>query len=58
MRHFGAKKAEDVLATHFLWPKMRRDVEHFVACCTTYQKAQSRLNPDGLCMPLPLSSIP
>src|SRR3954471_11452537 len=24
--HFGVKKTEDVLATHFFWPKMRRDV--------------------------------
>ena len=27
MGHFGVKKTEDVLATHFFWPKMRRDVE-------------------------------
>lgn len=33
--HFGAKKTEDVLATHFFWPKMRRDVERFVARCTS-----------------------
>ena len=25
MGHFGVKKTEDVLATHFFWPKMRRD---------------------------------
>jgi hypothetical protein len=46
--HFGAKKTEDVLASHFSWPKMRRDVEWFVARCTTCQKAKSRLNPHGL----------
>jgi hypothetical protein len=27
MWHFGAKKMKDVLASHFFWPKMRRDVE-------------------------------
>ena len=27
MGHFGAKKAEEALATHFFWPRMRRDVE-------------------------------
>jgi hypothetical protein len=27
MGHFGTKKTEDVLASHFFWPKMRRDVE-------------------------------
>ena len=41
MGHFGVKKKEDVLATHFFCPKMRRDVERFVACCTTCQKAKS-----------------
>ena len=41
MGHFGVKKTEDVLATHFFWTKMRRDVERFVARCTTCQKAES-----------------
>jgi hypothetical protein len=57
MVHFGAKKTEDVLSTHFFWPKMRRDVERFVACYTTCQKAKSRLNPHGLYMPLPVPFI-
>ncbi len=58
MGHFGVKKTEDVLATHFFWPRMRRDVERFVARCTTCQKAKSRLNPHGLYMPLPVPSVP
>jgi len=58
MGHFGAKKTEDILAGHFFWPKTRRDVERFVACCTTCQKAKSRLNPHGLYMPLPVPSVP
>ena len=58
MGHFGAKKTEDVLATHFFWPRMRRDVERFVARCNTCQKAKSRLNPHGLYMPLPIPSVP
>jgi hypothetical protein len=58
MGHFGAKKTEDVLADHFFWPKLRRDVERFVARCTTCQKAKSRLNPHGLYMPLPIPSAP
>jgi hypothetical protein len=41
MGHFGVKKTEDILATHFFWPKMRRDVVRFVARCTTCQKAKS-----------------
>ncbi|WVZ83846.1 hypothetical protein U9M48_030943 [Paspalum notatum var. saurae] len=58
MGHFGVKKTQDVLSTHFFWPKMRRDVERFVARCTTCQKAKSRLNPHGLYMPLPVPSTP
>jgi hypothetical protein len=58
MGHFGAKKTEDVLATHFFWPKMRRDIERFMARCATCQKAKSGLNPHGLYMPLPVPSIP
>ena len=40
------------------WPRMRRDVERFVARCTTCQKAKLRLNPHGLYMPLPIPSVP
>jgi hypothetical protein len=58
MGHFGATKTEDVLACHLFWPKKRRDVERFVARCTTCQKAKSRLNPYGLYMPLPVPSAP
>jgi hypothetical protein len=35
MGYFEAKKTEDVLASHLFWPKMRRDVERFIARCTT-----------------------
>jgi hypothetical protein len=58
MGHFGVKKMEDVLATHFFWPRMWRDVERFMARCTTCQKAKSRLNPHGLYMPLLVPSVP
>jgi hypothetical protein len=58
MGHFGAKKTEVVLSTHFFWPRMRRDVERFVARCMTCQKAKSQLNPHGLYMLLPIPSVP
>jgi hypothetical protein len=58
MGHFGVKKMEDVLAAHFFWLKMRRDVERYVSWCTTCNKAKSRLNPHGLYMPLPVPSVP
>jgi hypothetical protein len=41
MGHFGWKKTEDVLAAHFIWPKMRHDVECYVSRCTTCNKAKS-----------------
>jgi hypothetical protein len=58
MRHFRAKKTEDVLASHFFCPKMRHDVECYMSRCTTCNKAKSRLNPHGLYMPLHVPSVP
>jgi hypothetical protein len=58
MGHFGVKKTEYVLAAHFFWPKMRRDVERYVSRCTTCNKVKSRLNPHDLCMPLPVPNVP
>jgi hypothetical protein len=58
MGHFGVKKTDDVLAAHFFWSKMRRDVECYVSKCTTCNKAKSQLNPHGLYMPLPIPSVP
>jgi hypothetical protein len=58
MGYFGVKKTEDILATHFFWLKMRRDVERYVSRCTTCKRAKSRLNPHGLYMPLPVPSVP
>jgi hypothetical protein len=57
MGHFGVKKIEDMLATHFFWSKMRRDVDSYMSRCTTCNKAKSRLNPHGLYIPLPVPSV-
>jgi hypothetical protein len=35
MGHFIVKKIEDILAGHLFLLKMRRDMERFVARCTT-----------------------
>jgi hypothetical protein len=56
--YFGVKKTEHVLAAHFFWPKMRRDVERYVSWCTTCNKVKSRLNPHGLYITLPVPSVP
>jgi hypothetical protein len=37
---------------------MKRDVERFVQRCITCHKAKSKLNPHGLCTPLPVPSAP
>jgi hypothetical protein len=58
MGHFRVKKTDDVLAAHFFWPKMRRDVERYVSRCTTCNEAKSRLNPHGLYMSLSIPSVP
>jgi len=58
MGHFGVKKTEDVLAAHFVWPWMRRDLELYISRCTTCNKAKSRLNPHGLYMHLPVPNAP
>jgi hypothetical protein len=58
MGYFRVKKIKDILAAHFFWPKMRHDVERYVSRCMTCNKAKSRLNPHGLYMPLPVSSVP
>jgi hypothetical protein len=58
MGHFGVKKTEDVMAAHFFWPKMWRDVECYMSRCTTYNKAKSRLNLHGLYIPLLVPSVP
>jgi hypothetical protein len=57
MGHFRVKKTEGVLAAHFFWSKMRRDVERYMSRCTTCNKAKSRLNPHDLYMFLPVSSV-
>jgi hypothetical protein len=56
--HFGVKKTEDVLSSHFYWPWMRCGVERCISCCTTCNKAKFRLNPHGLYMPLSVPSAP
>jgi hypothetical protein len=58
MGHFGVKKTEDVLSTHFYSPWVHHDAERYVSRCTMCNKAKSRLNPHGLYMHLPVPSAP
>jgi hypothetical protein len=41
MGHFGVRKTEAILSNHFFWLKMRRDVQRFIARCSTCQRAKS-----------------
>ncbi|KAK1613816.1 hypothetical protein QYE76_019333 [Lolium multiflorum] len=45
MGHFGREKTLLMLADHFYWPKMRRDVDMYVKRCITCNKSQSKLKP-------------
>ncbi|KAK1628142.1 hypothetical protein QYE76_002457 [Lolium multiflorum] len=47
MGHFGREKTLLMLADHFYWPKMRRDVDRYVQRCITCNKSKSKLKPHG-----------
>ena len=58
MGHFGRDKTYHTLHTHFYWPHMLKDVDHFVKRCLECLRAKSRLKPHGLYTPLPIPSGP
>ena len=58
MGHFGREKTLLMLADHFYWPWMRRDVDRFVKHCITCNMAKSKLKPHGLYTPLPAPTSP
>ncbi|GKD24372.1 reverse transcriptase [Tanacetum coccineum] len=44
--------------SHFFWPKMSRDVEHFIRRCLPCHRAKCQSSPHGLYMPLLVSVSP
>jgi hypothetical protein len=58
MGHFGHEKTLLMLADHFYWPKMRRDVYRFVRHCVTCNTSKSKLKPHSLYTPLPAPTTP
>jgi len=58
MGHFGVLKTYDILAEHFFWPHMRRDVEKLCGVCIACKQAKSKSMPHGLYMPLPVPTLP
>ncbi|GJR29277.1 transposon ty3-I gag-pol polyprotein [Tanacetum coccineum] len=51
MGHLDIDKTLKMLQNHFLWPKMERDVEHYVLRCLLFHQAKSHSSPYGLYMP-------
>jgi len=47
-----------MLKEHYYWPKMSKDVEHFVKRCSICQMAKSRVLPHGLYSPIPVPLAP
>nr|GFB52665.1 putative reverse transcriptase domain-containing protein [Tanacetum cinerariifolium] len=56
--HVGADKTVHILRSHFFWPKMSRDVEHFIRRCLPCHRAKGQSSPHGLYMPLPVPVAP
>lgn len=56
--HLALEKTVQILRTHFFWPKLHRDVEHFIKRCLPCHRAKIRSSPHGLYMPLPVPVAP
>ncbi|VFQ96809.1 unnamed protein product [Cuscuta campestris] len=52
--HYGIDKTHMMMREHYYWPKMERDVEHFVKRCNVCHLAKSHLLPQGRHLPLPV----
>ncbi|XP_052487979.1 uncharacterized protein LOC128041718 [Gossypium raimondii] len=58
MGHFGASKTLSTVQEHFYWPRMRRDAARVYERCVTCKRANSKVQPHGLYMPLPIPEFP
>eukprot|EP00253_Pinus_taeda_P030585 PITA_30585 len=56
--HFGIDKTLEQLSHFYFWPRMRRDVQRFVAKCKVCQLAKGHRQNTGLYMPLPIPGRP
>ena len=53
--HPGRSKTLELLARHYYWPKMYKEVDRFVRNCHTCQRARtSRHAPFGVLRPMPI----
>jgi hypothetical protein len=58
MGHFGREKTLLMLADHFFWPWMRRDVDRYVRHCIVCNTSKSKTKPHSLYTPLPAPITP
>ncbi|KAJ0454022.1 putative nucleotidyltransferase, Ribonuclease H [Helianthus annuus] len=56
--HLGVEKTVHMLRSHFFWPKLARDVDHFIKRCLPCHRAKSQTYPHGLYLPLPVPVAP
>ncbi|GKB66300.1 gag-pol polyprotein [Tanacetum coccineum] len=56
--HLDIDKTTHLLRANFFWPKLARDVEHFIRRCLLCHRAKSQLSPYGLYMPLSVLLAP
>lgn len=56
--HFGRDKTIALLKDRFFWPKMMKDVIHYILRCRTCHLAKLTSHNTGLYTPLPVPSAP
>ena len=56
--HFGRDKTVALLNDRFFWPRMKRDVNHYILRCRTCHLAKSKSQNTGLYTPLPVPIAP
>lgn len=57
--HLGVQKTLRLVARHYWWPTLAKDVERYVLSCHTCQKVKARqTKPAGLLQPLGLPHVP
>jgi Integrase zinc binding domain len=56
--HFGRDKTGSLLQDRFYWPKMMKDVNHYILRCRTCHLAKTKSQNSGLYTPLPVPNTP
>lgn len=56
--HFGQDKTVALLNDHFFWPRMMKDVNHYILRCQTCHLAKLKSQNIGLYTPLPVPFAP